>query len=645
MKIQFNLETGIESMVCTKSSSKPTCAKWGRRLAVPKYRTSSSQYQDNAAAQMVNLNLAVRTQLELWTFSSQNFVFLHLPFTVLDDSFFTVAFPPVSAAPRIHPATMSGPGILYVTMQPKPGLSPDQFHEWYNNEHGPTRLRIPSIFANGFRYRAAAGGDSQQPQYMAVYDVVKMQSLETETYTCLRANRSTREAETICQVDVKRYFYDLVHTKQSPSFTPFEKLSDSVIDGMVTVAVEISLQDTPEATKEYQNWYQEEHVELLAKVPGWLRSRLFQTSLIESPGQTILFMLHDYTRENGLGGPEHKASMDTPRRTKVFESYVGSKGRLTWELFYAFGAAPRELLALSRLPANSGFESIDKTTSTLPGPDAAIISYIETSDNLKIPYRLEGNPEHGAPTVAFSNSLLTSYSMWDPLISILKAQRPDLRILRYDTRGRHSIPQPHKAATLATVTADLVELLDALRIDKLDTLIGVSMGGATTLNFALCHPERVTKFIAADFNCTSSPANTQAWKDRIKIVRGDAGAGINVLATQTVTRWFHTVTVQEKPDVTAWMTRMVAANDVEGFAHSCTALWDYDLKPLLPDCTVPGLLVVGDEDAGGVLVKAMQGFNSSIGHTGTELKIVPNTGHLPMCEDPGAFWEAIASFV
>ncbi|KAK3186599.1 hypothetical protein K4F52_004639 [Lecanicillium sp. MT-2017a] len=537
---------------------------------------------------------------------------------------------------------MSSPGILYVTMQPKPGLSQDQFDEWYNNEHGPTRLRIPSIFENGFRYRAI---DGEEPGFMAVYDVTSMPLLETPTYTTLRANRSPREAATIGQVDVKRSFFDLLHTKESPLFMPIEKLSDDEAAGLVTVAVEMSLKDEPGAGEQYQSWYIEEHVELLAKVPGWLRSRLFKTSSLEDAGKSIYFCLHDYAKENGLGGPEHKASMDTPRRTAVFDKFVGAKGRRTFELFYAFGPASTDLSSLSRLPATAAFTSADKLTTTTPGADAAISSYIETTDGLRIPYRLEGNPSPAAPTVAFCNSLLTSYAMWDPLIEILKKQRPDLRILRYDTRGRHAIPQPAKAATLITVTDDLLLVLRALRIEKLHALIGVSMGGATTLNFALTYPDRVGKFIAADFNCTSSAANTQAWKDRIDVAKADSGKGINTLAEQTVTRWFHPNTVTDKPDVASWMTQMVAANDVEGFANSCTALWEYDLKPIMPTCKVPGLLAVGDSDGKGAVVKAMEGFKGLVGTNGVELKIVPNTGHLPMCEDPDSFWTAIKDFV
>ncbi|KAM4060674.1 hypothetical protein HRG_014295 [Hirsutella rhossiliensis] len=90
---------------------------------------------------------------------------------------------------------------------------------------------------------------------------------------------------------------------------------------------------------------------------------------------------------------------------------------------------------------------------------------------------------------------------------------------------------------------------------------------------------------------------------------------------------------------------MAAANDVDGFKHSCTALWDYDLRPDMPACAVPGLFVVGEADAKGAVAKAMQGFKGMLGDHGAELKLVPNTGHLPMCEDPQAFWQSISHFL
>ncbi|KAK8108248.1 uncharacterized protein PG998_010261 [Apiospora kogelbergensis] len=547
---------------------------------------------------------------------------------------------------------MSTPGMLAVTMQPQPDLPPAQFHEWYNNEHGPTRLRIPHIFGNGLRYRAA---DGQQPEFLAAYDVTRMSHLETETYTTLRANRSAREAATIGQVDVTRHFWDLVSETKSPLFLPVEQLTDDEAAGLVLVVVELGLKDHPDAEAELLKWYGEEHVGMLSKVPGWLRTRLFKTSVLDTRGgaKTVYYGLHDYAKENGLGGEEHKASMATPWRVKVTDNYATLQGRRIWSLFYLFGPAPRDLSSLSELPAaTSSFQSADAKTKTTNLDKSPVIESFVTipSDGLVIPYRLEGNPDPKAPVIAFCNSLLTSLHMWDGFVSILKAQRPQYKILRYDSRGRHAVPHPPQPATLEMHADDLAGVLDALRIPRLAALVGVSMGGATALRFALRHGPRVDKFVACDFNAASSAANTGAWKERIALAESTATLddgktevpGIQKLAGQTVQRWFHPST---SPETVRWMTDMVAANDVEGFRYGCQALWDYDMKEEMRRCAVPGLLAVGEGDGKGALVKAMDGFRGNLGEKGAELAVVPETGHLPMAENPQAFWDKVQAFL
>ncbi|KAH6666518.1 3-oxoadipate enol-lactonase [Plectosphaerella plurivora] len=533
---------------------------------------------------------------------------------------------------------MATPGMLYVTMEPKPELPAEQFHEWYNNEHGPTRLRLPQIFSNGLRYRET---DGQKPTFLAVYDVTSMDHLETPTYLTLRANRSPHEAETIGQVDVKRFFYDLVWEKKSSQFVPIEDLSDDEAEGIVLVTNETVLK-SDDSEAEYRRWYEEEHVGMLAKVPGWLRTRFFKTSTLEKNAKTVLLSYTEYAKDNGLGGAEHKAAMSTKWREEIAEKHIAEKSRRTYSLFYVFGPAPRDLENLAKLPASGRGLVYDNSTTETPGENEFIQSLVATQDGLSIRYRLEGNPDPKAPTVAFCNSLLTSLHMWDPLVYILKEKRPDLRILRFDTRGRHAVPKA--PATLDILADDLDTLLGALRIRKLHALIGVSMGGATTLKFALEYPASIGRFIACDFNVASSAANTQAWKDRTALAESDDGRGIEKLATQTVARWFHPASM-EKETVVNLMTDMVAANNVEGFKYGCQALWDYNMTENLGSVAVPGLLVVGDGDGKGALVKAMEGFKDKVGKDGVELKIVPNTGHLPMWEDAQAFWEAIEAFV
>lgn len=532
--------------------------------------------------------------------------------------------------------------MLYVTMQLRPGLPIEQFHEWYNNEHGPTRLRLPQIFSNGLRYRAA---DKREPRFLAVYDVTSMSHLETETYTALRANRSPREAETIGQVDVKRYFLDLVFTKQSPLFIPIEQLTDDEAEGIVLLTLELKLKEASDAEAETLKWY-EGHVDMLPSVPGWLRSRVFRTSSLEAGAPISFLAQHEFAIENKLRNVSHQAAA-FPKLNEI-EKYATLTSERLYSLFYVFGPAPRDLHNLSQLKASkSAFKSADSTTMTTNDPAPVITSYVTASDGLSVPYRLEGNADPKAPTIAFCNSLLTSLDMWEPFVEILKAQRPQYRILRYDFRGRHAIPSPPVPATLDLLADDLSDVLTALRIPKLDTLIGVSMGGATTLKFALKYPDKLGKFIACDFNVASSPANTAAWKERIAVAEStleDGSPGIKKLAGQTVERWFAPPTMQ-KENVVKWVVDMVASNDIEGFRYGCQALWDYDMKAQMKDCRVPGLLVAGAADGKGALVKAMDGFKGILGPNGAELAVVPNAGHLPMCENPSGFWEAVKGFL
>lgn len=540
------------------------------------------------------------------------------------------------------------PGILYVTMQPKPGLSLDQFHEWYNNEHGPIRLRLPHIFTNGLRYAAT---DSQNPHFLAVYDVSSMHHLDTPTYLALRANRSPREAETIGQVDVVRYFYDLVSESKSADFVPPEARSDDDAEGLVLIAVEISVTAAEGAEQALDKWYDEEHIPMLSKVPGWLRSRRFRTSTALDPEAPIKYLaLHEYAPKNGIdNSPEWTAATTTKWREEIFAKTVAEKHRRAYGLFYVFGPGPRDLASLAKLPAEKAFVSSDARTKTNPHSGKPVLqSYATAADGLHIPYQLEGNPDPKAPTVAFVNSLLTSLHMWDDLVNILKAARPDLRILRYDHRGRHAVPEPPVPATLDMLSDDLATLLAALRIEKLHAVVGVSQGGATTLKFALKYPSKLDRFIACDFNVASSDANTQAWKDRIAIAEStgeDGTPGIKKLAGQTVERWFHPHTMTAKTSVASAMTEMVSDNDVQGFRYGCQALWDYSLRDEMKTCNVPGLLVVGEGDAKGALVKAMDGFKGAIGEKGLDLKIVPQAGHLPMFECPEDYWEAIKEFI
>jgi pimeloyl-ACP methyl ester carboxylesterase len=95
---------------------------------------------------------------------------------------------------------------------------------------------------------------------------------------------------------------------------------------------------------------------------------------------------------------------------------------------------------------------------------------------------------HGTPLVLL-HGMAGERRDWNRLLAALPA---DFATLRYDLRGFGQSPaqegMPYSHAD------DLLALFDALEIERAPVL-GLSMGGGVALNFALSHPERVSRLI------------------------------------------------------------------------------------------------------------------------------------------------------
>ncbi|MBV1688301.1 alpha/beta fold hydrolase [Novosphingobium sp. G106] len=77
---------------------------------------------------------------------------------------------------------------------------------------------------------------------------------------------------------------------------------------------------------------------------------------------------------------------------------------------------------------------------------------------------------------------------WNRLLATLPA---DMTTLRYDLRGFGQSPSDDREYSH---TDDLLALFDAQAIERAP-LLGLSMGGGVALNFALSHPERVSRLV------------------------------------------------------------------------------------------------------------------------------------------------------
>jgi pimeloyl-ACP methyl ester carboxylesterase len=553
------------------------------------------------------------------------------------------------------------PGILYVTMQPKEGsgLTNVQFHDWYNNEHGPTRLRLP-FFTNGFRYRASdldnASGTETKPEWMAVYDVTDMAELTKDAYLRLRdpPAKSPREVDTMAKIKVDRKLYDLIESRESSAFRKLEEVTSNEGQGNVMVAVFVDLQPGAERKAELDAWYREEHIDMLSKVPGWLRTRRFVTSSIDPNTPVEYLALHEYAPQNGLGGAEFRAATTTKWNAEIMSKTVKEKRRRVYDLYYTFGPAPRHLASnLSAWELSDPESSKTKIFPQSVGGAGAIESWVTTKDGVELAFRLEGSPDPQAPLIVLSNSILVDWGIWDGfLASFFKVpENKQYRVLRYLTRGRSSKCGTNPI-TMDVLASDIITLLDALRVLTAAAVIGVSLGGATVLNTALKYPARVGSFISCDTSSKSPAGNSKLWGDRIAVAEKDGASAAGRekivgedLAEMTVRRWF----VKESYDGGSMekkigeVKQMVQINSLDGFKKSVEALFEYDLRDEMKENAVKGIFVVGAED--GILPGTMKEMATACGQSGAGYEVIDGAGHLPMFEKPPDFAGIVTKFL
>ncbi|KAJ9607310.1 hypothetical protein H2200_008383 [Cladophialophora chaetospira] len=560
-------------------------------------------------------------------------------------------------------------GLLFVTMQPHKSLPVELFHDWYNNEHGPNRTRLPFI-PNGFRYRAtdlpdgADTGTQSLPEYLAIYDMTDMHQITLEPYQSLRAppGKTQREIDTMAQIWVGRTLFDFLGEETNDkTFVKLESPQHFRENAEGNVLTTTRFLVDPSNTSKLVDWLQKTALPTISKNSGWRRSRWFQTSYLEprDDGLTELVVIHEFTPSTN---PEVSLVSEKP------PVEIDSTTFRTYELFYTFGSAARHLAVVAP------WTSPDGVTKTIPGESpkfgGAVESTVTTADGAVLPFRLEGNStDPDSPVLVLVNSVLVTYGIWDTFLEhfFSNPANQKYRVLRFQSRGRFSNTGSTSPVTVDLLATDIICLLNSLRIPQAAALVGVSLGGATTLATALKYPDRIKSFISCDTSAKSPAGNHDTWGERIAVAEKE-GKTMSLasplgaesfksepepvvgeeLAELTVRRWFVPSSYEDSnltPEI-ARVKEMVVTNSLPGFSKGVEALFAYDYTPLLADYQGKGAFLVGAED--GALPAGMEKLSKALGsNSGRQagFKVVDAAGHLPMVEKPQEVAEFVGQFL
>jgi len=137
----------------------------------------------------------------------------------------------------------------------------DEFHDWYDLEHVPERLRVPGFL------KAERWIDTGNPKLsVATYDLDTVAVLRSPPYLAIAgANSSPWTKRT------QRFRKSLMRY-EGEQLVPGDGAAPAGAAAVLLIAMNVA----PEAEAEFNEWYNTEHIPALGSVPGTLCARRYR---------------------------------------------------------------------------------------------------------------------------------------------------------------------------------------------------------------------------------------------------------------------------------------------------------------------------------------------------------------------------------
>lgn len=258
----------------------------------------------------------------------------------------------------------------------------------------------------------------------------------------------------------------------------------------------------------------------------------------------------------------------------------------------------------------------------------------QPDDKQKIHYRDE-NPA-GERTLVLLHGLGASGDSW--ILQFPALAEAGFRCLAPDARGFGQSSYPGGPVSAAVMAHDLCLLLDHLKVEKA-AVVGISMGGATALQFGLDYPERVEHLVLTNTFAHLQADQLSQWFYFLLRQLLVHTLGLEAQAKAVAGRVF------PHPDQAILRAQLIAQikqADPRAYRSAMRQLPRFDVRMRLSEIHLPTLVITGADDS--TVLPHRQAVLTR-GIAGAQRVIIPAAGHAVSVDQPQAFNQALLDFL
>jgi pimeloyl-ACP methyl ester carboxylesterase len=260
---------------------------------------------------------------------------------------------------------------------------------------------------------------------------------------------------------------------------------------------------------------------------------------------------------------------------------------------------------------------------------------------MKVHYRDEGVASDSVPLILL-HGMSSSLNTWDSVVIDLK---PHKRVISLDLPGfALTGPSPENAYNFPYYSKFIDSFATRLKIKRF-ILVGNSMGGAISWNYALHNPSRLAKMVLVD--AAGYPKKGESGSLGFKLASTPVINNLLLYVTpkSLVRKSLETVYYDQSRVTDAQVERFHDVAIREGNREVALQIFKGSFKgnpETIKSIKTPTLILWGDKD-NLIGVNNVENFLQDI--KGSKAEIYKNIGHVPMEEVPGKVASSILGFV